>query len=358
MKKLFLYFSFARRSSFLLAAAGLFIFHSSFAQTHDTLFYKDGFKRAVQIIEVGREISYKVPPSDTIWTVERSRINYIKYENGVYSVDQPKTYDNTTPWGHEFLKQMHPYILISVGASYPFPYGYGDNSFANQNDAGNWSFNDVGYATGGSIYSVTTGLILYKGWEITGEFSRIQNGIDANGYINKPASLFLGTRNGWAGASDPVFMPITNVNVIGSYKYNNYALLFGIGKNWESRRFGFGFSIMIGSFITQIPAMHGIATYNTYQYGTITSTTYYFLNTNSPSQKNFDFQLGMHLDIKITHHIFLRGLMEFQNSNYGTGGDYELTDMNNGSIFKSGEYYGNSLVIAIFNFTAGLGYKF
>ena len=82
------------------------------------------------------------------------------------------------------------------------------------------------------------------------------------------------------------------------------------------------------------------------------------MNTNSSTQSNFDFEINMHLDIKISHHIFLRGLIEFQNSSYSTGGAYQLVDINNGSTFKSGGYYGNSLDIAIFNATLGVGYKF
>lgn len=342
-------------------AAGLFIFHSSFSQTLDSLFYKDGFKRAVKILYVGKQITYTVPPDASQWQVSKDKINYIKYANGaIYSFDKPKTISDTKQDDSDFIKDVHPYILVSAGACTPSLNGYGSNSYIIVDDAtGNVTLNDAGYAQNGHVFSLTAGVVLYHGWEMSVMFNTIQNGLDVSGFMNYTAAMVIGTRNPQSSAGSPTFMPISNVNASGTDYYNNYSILYGVSKNWEGKELVFGISLMAGAFITNIPAMQGIATYNTYdQYDRIISSTNYYLNTNSSAQTNFDFELSMHLDIKLSPHFFLRGLMEFQNSSYNADGSYQLMDMNTGSIFKSGGYYGKSLDIAIFNFTGGLGYKF
>ncbi len=77
MKNRLLYFSF-------------FIFHFSFGQAKDTLVYNTGIKRAVKIVLVGKEISYTITPGEKIQYVSPSKVNYIKYSDGVlYTVYPP-----------------------------------------------------------------------------------------------------------------------------------------------------------------------------------------------------------------------------------------------------------------------------
>jgi hypothetical protein len=337
----------------------LFIFHFSFGQKQDTLFYTNGSKKAVKIVSVNNEITYGRPNTDSLWKASLSSVNYIKYsDGGIYRIGQaPKATVTIYNAPSEDKWKCVPYILVSGGTSSPFLFGYGNNVYAVQDDeTGNWSFNDAGYAKSGTTFSATAGLVIYHGWEITGTFSYFQNGIDATGYMNKTAALFIDNLNR-PTASESTCIPITNVSTTGTYTYTNYSILYGITKSWENKNVGFGLSFMLGDFINKTPEMTGVATYQTgytYPY----TNTYYTLNINSQTQNNFAFEIGMHLDVKITKHLFLRGLLEYEYSTYSTGGSYQLVDMNSGNTFVSGGYYGNNLNISLFNATAGVGYKF
>ena len=347
MKNLLIYFSF-------------FIFSFSLCSAQDTIVLNNGERMGVKISAFKNdEIIYTQPPSEILMALYTYQVNYIKYANGaIYTITRSRVATASKHDSSAYEWKLTPYVLVSGGTCSPFPIGYGVSSYAVQDDAtGNWSFNDAGYAKSGTALSVTAGLIIYKGWEMTGMFSCIQNGIDGNGYMTKTAALLIDSPNPWSSAYSPTFMPITNVSTSGTYSYTNYSILYGITKSWEGRSIRFGISCMIGDLINKTPAMTGTATYQTGQNGVYTYN-YYTMQLNAHSMQNFAFEMGMHLDIKITKHLFLRGLLEYEYSTYSTGSSYQLVDMNSGNTFTSGTFYGNNLVIALFNATAGLGYKF
>jgi hypothetical protein len=323
----------------------LFVFHSSLCVAQDTLVLKNGQKMAVKVIYVAPDIIYSIPPSDKQKLMWRSKVSYIKYSGGsIYTIN---TNANDSAW-----RKWKPYILVSGGLNKPWSFsGYGASSYYSNYDGYGYS----GYASNGSDFSLTGGIKNYRGWELTGSFSYIRNQLDASGYMTETiADFFLSPNN---------IGHLNNVNAIGSYYYNNYALLAGITKSWgRAPNVSFGISLLFGDFITYTPALYGIA--SGYSYNGTNSVSDYF-NMNSETQGNFIAEFGLHLDIPIEKHFFLRFLAEFQFSGLKNGGGYQYVDITSGNTIYSGTYSGgangfnySSFFVGLTDLTAGVGYKF
>jgi hypothetical protein len=177
-------------------------------------------------------------------------------------------------------------------------------------------------------------------------FSFIQNGFNASQLMNQIGRFYV-----YEGE---------NVTVPGNYYYNNYSYLLGVTRSWEMHRAVFGISLMLGMMEMNTPDMQGSGEY--YDYTSSTATSCY-LNVTPQVQHNFDFDLGLHADFKITGHIFLRGLLDFQLSQASFSGGYQTIDASNGTSINAGSYPAfnagsNSVLALFFNATAGLGFKF
>jgi len=112
---------------------------------------------------------------------------------------------------------------------------------------------------------------------------------------------------------------------------------------------------MVGYFITYVPSIIGITT-------PLVSSEKYYFNLDSESEANFILELGFHQDIKLTHHIFLRPLLEFQFSGMTNGSGFQFVETNNGNIVYSSNYSGSAIypshyTVSLANLTLGIGYK-
>jgi hypothetical protein len=75
-----------------------------------------------------------------------------------------------------------------------------------------------GFAYSGYTYNATIGLVLRNGWELTVIGNYFHNGFDATGYLNENGSLI------------EVYQPYFAPAAIGTYSYNQSAILGGITK--------------------------------------------------------------------------------------------------------------------------------
>ena len=331
-------------------------FYASLVSAQDTIVLKTGQKKRVQIVSVGNEIVFKLPPSDTL------RAYYPNEVGSIYTITRP---DNSAPvplsvpvpgQSEEPVKKIiEPYMLVSGGGSFPVPNGYGGtptyyfNYFSAQQSAYS------GYALNGYTYGVTAGLKLTHGWEVMASYSQFVHGFDASGYLNENADIFI---NGHyiAGTGYP---GDDNAYTNNTYYYKNYCLLIGGAKNWGGQVVTFGVGMMLGEFTTNLPAMQGYYTTEQYVNGGYSPVNYYF-NTNSNQVSKFDFELRMHVDVKVAHHIIIRGMADIHFSTTDLGTSYELLDTNGNKIVSgSFTYYNqnNSIYAGIGNLTIGVGYE-
>jgi hypothetical protein len=330
MKKLLLYFS-------------LFIFNFSPCSAQDTLFLRNGNKLGVSVISYGSEIVYTIPPNDKQLSISSSKVSSIKYKDGFIYKNNNASYDISTI-------KFKPYMVVSAGGSVPIFTGYGGNSYSTDQ----FGYGYSGYAYNGSVFSATAGLSISKGWELTGMFSYIRNGFNATAVMQETAVLFVDYYYSYTNLN------LENANAIGSYNYVNYSGLLGFTKSWKNKYFTIGISLMGGEFISTMPALYGTTTNVIYNsQGTYSSTNCSF-TMSAETQKNLVIETGLHLDVNITHHIFVRGLAELLFSDITHGGPYQVTV---GNITYAGEYSSidsrnTNLFVGLFNATAGLGYKF
>lgn len=320
----------------------------SFCLAQDTLVLRNGQRICVNVISVTDKVNYSIPPDDKQISIGISNITYIKYKSGfIYTLNRNI---DTNKINNSRIKLSKPYFVISGGASVPFGGGYNGNTYAVQDPTtGIYSYNYVGYANTGSVFSAITGVNIYAGWGLEGNFSFIRNQFDASGFMSEMASLSIDNNKGGTWAL--LFSPINNVTVYGSYYYNNYSCLFGITKDWDSKFGGIGFSLLMGALINEVPALHGIAMYQ--------NGLSYYLNVSSETQRNFAIELGIHGDINITNRFFLLGLMELQFSEINYDESYQIVDMTNGNTINSGSFMNiPKFGLNVFNATLGVGYKF
>jgi hypothetical protein len=338
MKKQLIYFSFLLLSP-------------SFSFAQDTLVLRDGKKMAVQVTFVGYKIFYCIPPSDQKMAIGFSKVEYIKYKDGyIYSINTRKLNENDTiP-----LVKLEPYLLVAAGTSNPWTFsGYGADSYYNGYDGYGYS----GYALDGSDFSFTGGVNIIRGWGVIGMFSYIRNQFDASGIMNETVNNFF--------INDNDIISINNVDAIGNYYYTNYSLLLGINKDWLwHKRVGFGLGLLFGKFITHTPALHGTATGFAMDGNNITQTpaTDYF-NMNSEVQTNSVTEMNFHINAFITHHIFIRAMLEFQLTGLANSGGYQIVDIPSGNTLYSGSYMGSSyrysgFFVGLTDVTLGVGYRF
>ena len=340
MKKLLIYFS-------------LLILNSAFCKAQDTLVLRNGQKMGVKVILVDNRITYSIPPADKQISISISKIRRIKYGDGT-------AFTNGDSTDADKVKFCNPYIIFSGGSSIPIG-NNGEHSYYNLDDeTGDYSYYYSGYEDNGSIFSVTGGMNFYKGWSLTGMFSYVRNKFDASGFMTEKAGFFIDTSN-LTTTNLAAFLPITSVSAIGTYYSSNYSCLLGMSRDWQYKYGSIGFSVMVGPLIHETPALHGVATYEPAHSNTI---SYYYLNLNAETQSSFDFVIGLHGDINITHHIFIRGLVEIHISDITSiGGAYQVVNMTTGNTFYSGSFANASyaptlLSEAMLNVTAGVGYKF
>lgn len=359
MKKLFIYFS-------------LFIVHSSFAQTQDTIVLRNGQKMAVHVLfigyfsepqdtlvlrnqpanvtSIGYRIFYRISPDTQKMSIRFSKVMYIKYKNGsIYTIHtEPRDRDKTRV-------KIEPYLVVSAGTSHPWTFsGYGANTYNNNPEDG---YGYSGYAYNGTDFSLSGGISIIRGWSVIGMFSYIRNQFDASGIMDETVADFYLNGNG--------VISINNINAIGNYYYTNYSFLAGINKDWAwHKKVGLGIGIMFGDFITRTPALHGLATgfamdgYNITQ----TPASDYF-NMNSEKQTNGVTELNFHMNVFVTPHIFIRAQVEFQLTGITNGGGYQIVDVNSGNTVYSGYYSGSDLnssgfFVGLTDATVGVGYRF
>jgi len=315
------------------------IFHSSLSFSQDTLVLRNGQKMGVKVIFLGYKLFYSIPSSEQKMSIGYSKVMYIKYGNGnIYTINtKERNPKDTIP------VKLEPYILFSGGGSAPDPNGYGGSIF---------KFDPIysGYALGGYSTSVTGGFNFAMGWELTGQFSYMRNAIDATGFLNETTDMFI----------NPIESPsynnnISNPTAIGTYYYNNYSALLGISRNYGDKVVSMGFSLMFGDLVTSLSTIHGV-----------TSNDLYFLNLDAETHSDFAWEVGMHMDIKIAHHFFIRGMIDIQISSMTNGGGFQVGDLATGNTIYSGSYsgavntnnYPSSFDIDLYNLRLGLGYKF
>lgn len=358
MKKLLIYFL-------------LFIFHFSLLHAQDTLVLRNGQKMAAHVLfiayfsqpqdtsalrnqpapvtSIGYRIFYTIPPDTHKMSVRFSKVMYIKYKNGsIYTIHTPPRDSDKT-----HIK-IEPYLIASGGFSRPWAFsGYGASSYYPEYDGYGYS----GYASPGSGYSLSGGISIIRGWSVTGMFSYIRNPFDASGIMNETVADFYLNDNG--------IISIDNVDAIGNYYYNNYSILAGINKDWLwHKRVGLGIGMLFGRFITHTPALHGLATgYAMDGYNITQTPASDYFNMNSEVQNNPVTELNFHINAFITHHIFIRVLMEFQLTGLTNGGGYQIVDINSGNTVYSGSYQGSgysssSFFVGLTDITIGVGYRF
>lgn len=317
----------------LLICFSLFVFHSSLCHAQDTIVLRDGQKMSVKIVSVNDFVIYTIPPGDKLLYFRRKKVRRIKYSDGVtYTIN-----DTVRP-------NWKPYILVSGGASLPTFNGYGGEQFS-YNVENDYPPLTSGYAKNGSIFSITGGINFSPKWEITGMFSNIRNKFDAGPIMDE--------------ADDLSIHYIGSINAIGNnYYYNNYSWLLGFTKNAEGKHVSFGFSLMVGELITTVPALHATGVY--YMTGPAGNQTTYnsYFTMNSETQNDFSVEIGIHADVKIAQHIFLRAMADLQFSGLSEAGNYEITDVANGNMLYSGAYAIPGFFVSLFNTTVGLGYRF
>jgi hypothetical protein len=243
------------------------VFWFSICQAQDTIVLKNGKKLGVKVISVVENIVYSIPPSDSQMLFNRSKIWYVKYEDGAISTINPKV-DRGNNIGR-------PYFVFSGGINIPILGGYGGNTY--DDDIEDYGYS--GYANNGSILSVTSGIKLSRIWEFTGMFSYLRNEFDAAGFMNETYNIFI-----WNTIPPGKGIEVGNIIARGSYYYKNYSLLFGTTRDIQNKYGEAGISLMVGYFITYVPSIIGITT-------PLVSSEKYYFNLDSESEANFILEL-------------------------------------------------------------------
>lgn len=324
----------------------LFSFNFSLLQAQDTLFLRNGQKMGVKVVSVTDKVIYTVPPDDNPMYIKSSKVSYIKYKDGsIYTCKK-----------NDSVKIVKPYLLVSSGLSSPFG-SYSGNSYNNQDPPEEYSYS--GYASDGYTYGVTAGLNTKWGWEITAMFNEYKHPMDAAGFIQENAAIFM---NG-TYTSTPNGDGIVTVNkssTANKYYYNNSSFLIGITKNWGTPNVSLGISMMFGSLTSNLPDITSHVTYQIYNYPN-TDTYQGYLNTVSNQEHHFDFDMNLHINVKVWMHIFARAMFDVQFSSTNTGTGYELINYN-GNVVQQGAFgrfnEPTNLFIGTLNLTGGVGYEF
>jgi len=329
-----------------------------FCRAQDTLYLRDGSKMGVKIISADEQIVYSIPPSDSQRSISPSKVNYIKYKDGVRY-----TLSGRADTISEYKKNVSgvkivckPYLLVSGGGSLPF-YDYGTDVYGTQY-VGYDEYQYQGYASHGYTVSLTGGLVFNQGWEVTGKFSYFNHGFDATGYMNQNAAFYL--QNTYTNNGNENIL-VNNVNAVGTYNYTITSALIGVTKSWQSGTVSFGISMMIGEMTSEIPAVQGIA--QTDVGGSNNENCNLYIGSNQDI--GFDFEMGAHMDVKISHRFFIRAMADIEMSRAVINSGYQLTDMS-GNVLVTGNlgtlpYSGGDSIagfgIGIANLTLGVGYE-
>jgi hypothetical protein len=333
MKKSLIYFS-------------LFILHFSFCFAQDTLVLKTGQKISVKVISVVNEVVYSLPPDNKPISMNSSKVSYIKYSDGtIYHTD---SFTSREEEKNSFQKKITPYLVVSWGVCQPF-FSYGGSSYTTDYE----EFEYSGYASGGTIYSLTAGIITLHGWEVTFMYSDYKLGFNSTGFLTENAAISLNNRI----LNDGSPAEVENAYTKNKYSINNSGWLIGISKNWGTPKLYYGLSMMAGQLITNLPALQG---YCNMDANGLTPEVY-TLNTASYQNTSFDFELGMHVTIKITHHIILRGDANIQISGSDMGTQFQFLNQD-GKNMLSGSFgvtdEPTSVSVGLANATIGIGYQF
>jgi hypothetical protein len=305
----------------------------SICWAQDTLVLRNGQKISVKVISVNIDVVYFIPPDVKKKSIRYSKVRYIKYGDGAIYTNKDTV-------------KAKPYILISGGKSIPFS-GYGRDYY--NSDLGEYIYS--GYASDGFVLSLLGGLKFNSGWEISAMFSYCQNEFNATGFMNESAAIFMDNYMKINGN----FINSVNTTMYGTYYYNNYSCLVGITKDWEKGPICFGLDLMGGELISIEPYLHGIATLPGYNS--------YYLNVNSDQKESFNLGIGVHLDVKIFHKLFVRGIFDIQYASPAHSANYQFVDMTNGNVVYSGTlsdggYHSTKLSTGIVNASLGIGYAF
>ena len=309
-----------------------FILHSLVCNAQDTLVLRNGEKMGVKVVSVTNRITYSTPHDSNLLHIAGSKVSYIKYGDGSRYKLHPDTGN----------VELQPYILVSGGVALPIFDGYGGNDFRNSDEE---EILSSGYAGNGLLFSVMGGIPFSPKWEITGMVSNIRNRFDATPVMNE--------------ANDFSIHQIGNISAVGNnYYYNNYSCLVGLTKSSAGKYGSFGYSVLIGELITRVPALqaHAETSINTYS-GSQTFSNSSF-NMDAETQYDFAVEIGIHCDVKITKHTFLRGMTDMLFSKLSPGGPFEVVNMTSGNTLFTGNCDIPAFFVTLFNTTIGMGYGF
>ena len=241
---------------------------------------------------------------------------------------------NDSATRHKFLSRLQ--ISFNAGLSVPLGHYGSDMPYLGS------TIDDyfVGFASLGFTGDFTGSLRIVRTLHFIAMASLIHQPLNASGLLEE---------NGFGS---------NNLNVSGNYSYNHISFLFGPAWSFPSKNYSFGFRLLLGELLFNVPSIKATGNYTSYQ---IINYKYYYstqdcnFNFHSNYNKNYIGGLGLTYQKTISQHVFLSLNVNLLFSTIQFDTPCTITDMSGNYVGSSALYRSTNVTMS--DFTLGIGYN-